>query len=421
MTYEFHRYANIFPLMHENSNEFLNLKDSLKQTGMIVPVLLFGDKILDGRNRYRCHLEDETIELKTEQFNGTDEEALNYSLALNNTRRHLVEGQRALAAIRLSEVQSGMKTIEGQKWASEIFGVSLSLVRMAFDITRSHHSEKNQLLEMIELDDIAISAAHNILKNLPPEKWEQAALSDKNAKQWIKEVKRNDNELKFANKTVAANRALENDTMLYGVIYIDPPWRFEVRSENGMDRSAENHYPTMTLDDIRGMKIPAADDCVMFLWATVPHLNNAIEILEGWGFTYKSAYFWHKTKPGLGYWSANTMEVLLLGVKGEIPAPLPEQRMDQVIKAEQGKHSEKPEVFADGITKMFPNVAKVDMFARKRSHKGDNWYYHGNEVGEESEETTAETKNRKPRNGNGNGRKKAAEIESSSEQEETPQ
>jgi len=233
MIYEFHRYANIFPLMHENSTEFLNLKASLKETGMIVPVLLFGDKILDGRNRYRCHLEDESIELKTEQFEGTDEEALNYSLALNNTRRHLVEGQRALAAVRLSNIQSNMKTIEGQKWASEIFGVSLSLVRMAFDIMRSQYKEKDQLLEMIEMDDIAISAAHNIIKNLPPEKWEQAGLSDKSAKQWIKEVKRTDKEINFANKTVAANRALENDTMLYGVIYIDPPWKFEVRSENG--------------------------------------------------------------------------------------------------------------------------------------------------------------------------------------------
>ena len=205
MTYEFHRYANIFPLMHENSNEFLSLKESLLQTGMIVPVLLYGDKILDGRNRYRCHVADESIQLKTEQFDGTDEEALAYSLALNNTRRHLVEGQRALAALRLSNVQTSMKMIEGHKWASEIFGVSLSLVRMAADIVRSEHKEKDALLELIELDDIAISAAHAIIKNLSPDKWEQAALSDKNARQWIKEVKRNDKEIIFANKTVAAN------------------------------------------------------------------------------------------------------------------------------------------------------------------------------------------------------------------------
>lgn len=417
MTYEFHRYANIFPLMHDNSNDFLNLLDSLRSNGMIVPVLLYGDKVLDGRNRYRAHLIDESIELKTEQFEGTDEEALQHSLALNTNRRHLVEGQRALAAIRLAEIQTTMKTIEGQKWASEIFNVSLSLVRMAFDILRSPHEQKNQLIEMIEQDDIAISVAHGIVKNLSPEKWEQAGLSDKNAKQWIKEVKRKDKEINFANKTVAANRTLENNEMVYGVIYIDPPWKFEVRSENGMDRSAENHYPTMTLDDIRGMKIPAAPDCVMFLWTTVPHLHNAIEILQGWGFEYKSAYFWHKTKPGTGYWSANTMEILLLGVKGEIPAPTPEQRMEQVIKAEQGEHSAKPEVFADGITKMFPNVAKIDMFARKRNHKGENWYYHGNELEDEKiEEITDESKARKPR-----GKRTKAETKTQEpEQEDAP-
>ena len=201
--------------------------------------------------------------------------------------------------------------------------------------------------------------------------------------------------------------------MQYGVIYIDPPWKFETRSENGMDRSAENHYPTMELDDIRAMKIPAAPDCVMFMWVTVPHLHNGIEILQGWGFEYKSAYCWHKSKPGLGYWSANTMELLLLGVKGDIPAPLPDQRMEQVITSEQGKHSEKPEVFADGITKMFPNVAKVDMFARKQNDKGDNWYYHGNEVGQEVEAITAETKARKPRS-------RRIKAETEPEQEEAP-
>jgi N6-adenosine-specific RNA methylase IME4 len=417
--YEFHPYANVFPLMHPESREFHDLIDSLKSDGMLVPVLLYRGKILDGRNRYSATLRDSTIELITEEFTGSDEEALRRSLALNNERRHLNESQRALAALRLSGIQSGMKLIEGQKWAAELFKISFNTVQRAHKIFSSTYNEKHILIEMIENDDLSIVAAEKIVTNLHPSQWEQAGLSGKKAAQWIKSIKRQEREIKFANQTVSENRNFEqSNEMVYGVIYIDPPWRFEVRSENGMDRNAENHYPTMTLNDIRGMTIPAAENCAMFMWVTVPHLNNGIEILEGWGFEYKSAYFWHKTKPGLGYWSANTMEILLLGVKGEVPAPSAELRMEQVIQAEQGRHSEKPEVFADGITKMFPNVAKYEMFNRGIRHKGDNWFYHGNEAGQ-IESATTETNGRKPRNGNGR-KTKATEKKEESVEEDSP-
>ena len=401
--YEFHRFADIFPLMPENSRDFLDLVDSLRTNTMLVPVLLYDNKILDGRNRYRATLEDPNIELKIEEFIGTEEDALKRSLALNNQRRHLDEGQRALAALRLSNMQSNMKTVEGQKWAAQIFNVSFTTVRLAFDIYRAQAGERKILLDMIEQDDLAITVAHSIYKNLQPIQWEQAALDGKKAKQWIKQTKRQQQEIEFANGTTAANRKLTEDTMVYGVIYTDPPWTFETYSEAGKDRSAENHYPTMTLDDIRAMKIPAADNCALFMWVTVPHLHNGIEILQGWGFEYKSAYFWNKTVKGTGYWSANTMEVLLLGIKGNVPAPSPDQRMEQVIVAAQGKHSEKPEVFADGITKMFPNVAKLDMFARKESHKGEHWFYWGNEVSNDDSSSVLQTKTS---NANGNGKKR---------------
>jgi N6-adenosine-specific RNA methylase IME4 len=403
--YEFHRYADIFPLMPEQSKDFFDLVDSLRTNTMLVPILLYDNKILDGRNRYRAHLSDpEHIELKIEEFIGTEEQALQRSLALNNQRRHLDEGQRALAALRLSNMQSNMKTVEGQKWAAQIFNVSFSTVRMAFDIYRAQAGERKILLEMIESDDLAISVAHNIFKNLNPIQWEQAALDGKKAKQWIKQTKRQQNEIKFANGTIKANRELAESDMVYGVIYTDPPWTFETRSDAGKDRSAENHYPTMSLDDIRAMKIPAGNDCALFMWVTVPHLHNGIEILQGWGFEYKSAYFWHKTVKGTGYWSANEIEVLLLGTKGNVPAPLPEQRMDQKITAAQGKHSEKPEVFAEGITKMFPHVAKLDMFARKQSHKGENWFYWGNEVTDDNSDSVLQAKTT---NASSNGKKKS--------------
>src|SRR6516225_7936906 len=104
----------------------------------------------------------------------------------------------------------------------------------------------------------------------------------------LKRLQREKREKELAEKTKAAAERLGNK--LYSAIYADPPWRFKPWSrETGMDRAAENHYPTMSIEDICALKIPAADDCVLFLWATVPMLAQALAVMQAWGFTYKSA------------------------------------------------------------------------------------------------------------------------------------
>ena len=85
----------------------------------------------------------------------------------------------------------------------------------------------------------------------------------------------------------------------YGVLYADPPWRFEPWSrETGMDRAADNHYPTMSFEALCELKIPAAPDCALFLWATVPCEGLAHDLLKAWGFGYRTNYVWHKNKLG---------------------------------------------------------------------------------------------------------------------------
>jgi N6-adenosine-specific RNA methylase IME4 len=163
----------------------------------------------------------------------------------------------------------------------------------------------------------------------------------------------------------------------YGVIYADPPWRFEPYSrETGMDRAADNHYPTMTLDDIRSLPVPAADDAVLFLWATSPMLPEAIEVMTGWGFTYKSHFIWVKDRIGTGYWSRNRHELLLVGTRGEIPAPAPGEQFVSVINAAAGEHSAKPAAFAEMIEEMFPSLPAIELFARGPRLGWDVW---GNE------------------------------------------
>lgn len=166
----------------------------------------------------------------------------------------------------------------------------------------------------------------------------------------------------------------------FGVILADPEWKFDVWSEKGKDRSADNHYPTSETFVIANRDVPsiAADDCVLFLWATVPMLPQALQVMEGWGFQYKSHIVWEKDRIGTGYWFRNAHELLLVGTKGNIPAPAPGTQRPSVIEGRVTKHSAKPEVFHELIEQYFPTLPKIELNRRGPARKG--WAAWGNET-----------------------------------------
>lgn len=192
----------------------------------------------------------------------------------------------------------------------------------------------------------------------------------------VKRNRRAERERDLAERTVAASTVL--GTNLYGVIYADPPWRWEPRSrESGMDRAADNHYPTMPTDAIKALQVPAAPDSVLFMWATVPMLAQAIEVVTAWGFEYKSALFWDKVRIATGYWGRDQVELLLIATRGNVPAPAPGEQPAQLVSVNRTEHSAKPESFAADIARLYPTTPKLELFARRRRDGWDSW---GNEV-----------------------------------------
>ena len=143
-----------------------------------------------------------------------------------------------------------------------------------------------------------------------------------------------------------------------------------------MDRAADNHYPTMTLQDICALHPPAAANAVLFLWATAPMLPQALEVMAAWGFTYRSCCIWSKDRSGTGYWFRNRHEQLLVGARGKVPAPAPGTQYPSVVLAPTAGHSVKPACFAEMIEAMFPSAARLEMFARRQRPGWDVW---GNE------------------------------------------
>jgi N6-adenosine-specific RNA methylase IME4 len=167
----------------------------------------------------------------------------------------------------------------------------------------------------------------------------------------------------------------------YGVIYADPEWQFEFYSPRGsLNSSADNHYETSPLDVIKARDVPsiAADDSVLFLWATVPMLPHALEVMAAWGFAYVSNFAWVKDKIGTGYWNRNQHELLLVGRKGNIPVPAPGTQWPSVIEAPVREHSRKPDEFYELIEAYFPTLPKIELNCRGKPR--DGWAAWGNEV-----------------------------------------
>lgn len=163
----------------------------------------------------------------------------------------------------------------------------------------------------------------------------------------------------------------------FNVIYADPPWRYEYSISTS--REIENQYPTMTLEDICSLPVASisADDSVLFLWATSPKLVEAINVIEAWGFTYRTCMVWIKDKIGMGYYARQQHELLLIAARGNLPTPEPANRPPSVLYGERNTHSYKPEETYEVIEKMYPEFNKVELFCR---NPREGWFSWGNQV-----------------------------------------
>lgn len=170
---------------------------------------------------------------------------------------------------------------------------------------------------------------------------------------------------------------------MYSIVYADPCWNYAGREQHNKkeaNKSVEQHYPTMTLDELKKLKVKeiCQKDCLLFMWTSSPHLNQAIELMTSWGFEYKTvAFVWYKQKTNPGYYTMSECELCLVGKKGNIPRPRGARNVRQFLSEERGRHSSKPVEIRKRIEQMFPEQKKIELFSRE---KVDGWDCWGNEV-----------------------------------------
>lgn len=178
-----------------------------------------------------------------------------------------------------------------------------------------------------------------------------------------------------------------NTDKKYSIIYADPPWSY---SDSGCIGAAAAQYQTMSTKDIEKFPIEdiAEKDCVLFMWATYPKIEDALQLIKAWGFTYKSiAFQWIKQNRsghgwffGLGRWTRGNTEPCLIAVRGK-PRRV-SASVSQIIEYPLGAHSAKPPIVREKIMELMGGGTAIELFARQSVNGWDCW---GNEAPTENE------------------------------------
>lgn len=168
----------------------------------------------------------------------------------------------------------------------------------------------------------------------------------------------------------------------YNFIMADPPWAFENWSKKGSKKNASDKYSCMALDEIKQLPVGhiARPDTILWLWATNPMLPHALEVIDAWGFTFKTAGHWGKVSEnntlsfGTGYLLRSAGEPFLIGTIGK---PKNARNVRSLILAPRREHSRKPDRAYYWAEQLLPGATRIELFSRQPREGWDSW---GDEV-----------------------------------------
>jgi len=380
-------FANyIRPLSDE---EFEKLKESIKLEGIRDPLVVWNGFLIDGYHRYKIATELE-IEFKTIEINLSDKEAVKEWIIKNQLGRRNLTSQEASyyrGKLYESKKRQGARTdlTSGQNaqklsTAEEIgkqYGVNESTIRRDAEFSKSVDKVAEKVGK--EAKNAILSGQINIpkkdvekiieIKEEAPEFIEPVLNGEITISKAVQETKRKIITEKLNDIEAVEAKAVEG---VFDVIVIDPPWPMEKIEREVAPNQVEFEYPTMTIEEIKELKIPCADDCHVWLWTTQKYLPVAFQILQAWNLKYVCTFVWHK--PG-GFQPFElpqyNCEFALYAKKGN-PKFVDFKDFKLCFDAPRGSHSEKPDFFYNLVRRVTAG-RRLDMFNRRKIEGFETW------------------------------------------------
>ena len=363
-------FAELIPPLTEE--EYKGLEASLLSEGCRDALVVWNDTLIDGHNRYKICTEHNiaymTVNKEFEDRNAAMLWMMNNQLG----RRNLNDFQR-VEIVRKCEGAVKAKAKERQ-------GIRHDLEDNIVENLPPSSKSRDELGAMAGVSGKTYEHATAILDKAPEEVIQAVRKGDMSINKAYTDMKKA--ERKAERQAVITEQLSKPKTSShidifttdkkYRVIYADPPWSYNDKQDTEKLGGAVKHYPTMPLEEICALPIPAEKDAVLFLWTTSPMLEDAFKVINAWGFKYKSSFVWDKISHAMGHYNSVRHEFLLVCVKGNC-TPDVAKLYDSVVSIERTEHSRKPEYFRQMIDSLYPVGERLEMFAREASEGWDTW------------------------------------------------
>ena len=357
-----HPRAKLVPAM--SAAEFAAFCTDIRRHGVQLPLeITAAGVVLDGRHRLRAARAVGQRTVPVQVIAPAD--PIDHMLRAALQRRHLSQSQKAALALELDLYHAEHARAERRQRANLRQNASEVATLPPRGRVRELAAEMAGCSPRTMQDVITVHAADKVL-------YRRVLAGDVPAHKARRQLER---DKRHANAGVAPPFPRGR----FQLIYADPPWQL---GNPDSDYAPEQYYPTLPLEEIAALRVPSAKDALLYLWAVNSHLPDALAVMEAWGFEYRGCEVWVKPSIGMGVWTRNRHELLLIGRKGNA-SPAPRRRLlDSVIEAPRGAHSEKPAVVYERLEHLYPNLSKLELFARGTPRRG--WNAWGNQLDAEA-------------------------------------
>ena len=383
-----HDCCDAFPEMQHD--EYQSLKTSIDRNGQLESVLVWRNKLVDGRQRMRaCKELGKTPAMKHLDKDMSEEAmvALVYSINLN--RRHLTVGQRAMLAAQLTLPATAGKSKKAgkpaaqltQEKAANLFAVSRDSVQQACVVYKQADAK---LIEDVKSAGTGLNEAVEILRG---KKGIRAQLcpSDRTILRKAAALK-SELATQSRNKRLTMQASVSKGNLAlpkakYSVVLADPPWDYGMKNDRSASRVIpHDQYPTMSIEELCAMpvELSLAKDAMLFLWCPASLLPDGLKLMESWGFDYLTNWIWHKTSGKLtcaGGTAIARHELVLVGKRrnGLITSGNA-ARESSVFESAVTQHSAKPFTVHERIEKLYPDVKnRIELFCRIQRKGWEVW------------------------------------------------
>ena len=393
-------FKNLIPAL--SADERNGLEESLLKEGCRDALVLWGDILIDGHNRYEiCTKHNIPYKTVQREFASRDDVIL-WMIDTQSGRRNLEAPDRILLAQRKAAILE-KKAKARQKQAGETFGKGMPKKKeiAVIQTDKSYNANNKADLSKPEPKPIHIQAEVAKMAGVSTGTVARFEQVQKHKPELIDNIRKGDISINEAYQTVRREAKKEevqkrieehakvqtgaidihNTDRKYNIIYADPAWQYW---ESG-NKNQSLHYKTMTIDEICELPVKdiADNDCVLFLWVTYPILNEAFRVIESWGFKYSTcAFVWVKKNKqkdtpfiGCGAWTRANSELCLLATKGNITRL--DASISQIVESPVEEHSKKPDIIRELITRLVGELPRVELFCR---NPADGWDVWGNEA-----------------------------------------